>query len=110
MGELFDARRTMSAVVLAGGGFGKVISRYPWLPVLSFRVPTIWLLLLMPSAKVWPFAGSLACRRCGAQSTTASTPVGGSAAGGGPWAGIKRLEAAEHRPRPAGRDFKRDAT
>ena len=25
-------------------------------------------------------------------------------------AGIKRLEAAEHRPRPAGRDFKRDAT
>src|SRR5262245_21785707 len=43
----------MSAVVPpGGGGLGKVVSRKPCLPVLSFKVPTIWLLLLMPRAWV----------------------------------------------------------
>src|SRR5262249_23372526 len=47
------------AVLAGGDGFGKVVSRYPWLPVPFFKVPTIWPLLLMPDASVvWPFTGS----------------------------------------------------
>jgi len=40
-GDVFEPRRTMSAVVLpGGGGFGKLVSRKAWLPV-PLKVPTI---------------------------------------------------------------------
>jgi hypothetical protein len=43
MGEVFDARRTMSAVVPGGAaGFASFVSRKPWFVLLpSRKVPTI---------------------------------------------------------------------